>query len=301
MGGSQAKQCAACGSTFGPRSRSQVFCSIQCAGRSKRRPEATCPCGRTFRARWRAQRYCSRACAGSARRRAPRAGACLCCGVTFAAATRTRRFCSRACAHHYPSGHRTHDRICPACGSPFQTSKNDQRYCSVPCAAKSRRRKSGRRQYEKTCPECSGALSTPFKQQRYCSLSCARARQKAQRVWPNWKGGRTKHSSGYIQVHAPDHPRARGKRTPYVLEHILVMETVLGRYLEPDERVHHKNGRRDDNEPENLELWRRTQPSGVRATDYHCPGCQCRSAGEQRAPAVQITEDRGTWVPPRAA
>lgn len=79
-------------------------------------------------------------------------------------------------------------------------------------------------------------------------------------------GGRTRHKAGYVLVWAPDHPRAAsGSR--YVFEHILVMEKMLGRYMLPGESVHHRNGVRDDNRPENLELWTRPQPSGIRASD----------------------------------
>lgn len=65
-----------------------------------------------------------------------------------------------------------------------------------------------------------------------------------------WKGGRYVNSYGYALVYMPEHPRIQGRG--YVLEHVLVAEKKLGRPIQNGERVHHINGIKTDNNPENL-------------------------------------------------
>lgn len=71
--------------------------------------------------------------------------------------------------------------------------------------------------------------------------------------------------SGYRSMYRPSHPNA--DRRGNIMEHRLVMAELLGRPLFPDENVHHINGVRDDNRPENLELWSSSQPAGQRVED----------------------------------
>ena len=81
---------------------------------------------------------------------------------------------------------------------------------------------------------------------------------------PNWRGGKTIDKKGYKLIKAKEHPR---NHNGYVFEHIMVMEGKIGRPLIAGENVHHVNGVRNDNRPENLELWTRPQPIGIRVVD----------------------------------
>jgi len=73
----------------------------------------------------------------------------------------------------------------------------------------------------------------------------------------NWRKGRILRTDGYVMVYvAPnDFFSNMTDKRKYVMEHRLVMAKHLNRCLLSWEVVHHKNGIRDDNRLENLELF----------------------------------------------
>ena len=107
-----------------------------------------------------------------------------------------------------------------------------------------------------------------------------RAHYKRLRKWgdPNISkrslsfGSYRQNKEGYVLVRAPDGwPTAR-PHGGYILEHRLIMEQHLGRSLKKNEVIHHKNGARDDNRIDNLEL----NIIGVHAKGHLpnvCPNC----------------------------
>jgi hypothetical protein len=140
-----------------------------------------------------------------------------------------KSFCSRACndssKKHHPSKEMT--QICLGCGVSFTyklyAGDHLKKYCDRKCY------------------------------RRYLSKNPPTARKQV--------FGKFTNGGGYVCVYVPPntpgalrYAKCKHSKKTYMLEHRLVMQQILGRPLKKTETIHHKNGNREDNRPENLEL-----------------------------------------------
>lgn len=196
------------------------------------------------------------------------------------------------CWYFQPNGTRQRALIksCETCNTEFATYPSGKtRFCSQEC-------------WRRSCLRCGGIFNPRTKRTIYCSHACQRGVGKCENCGRDYIyshhgvkrfcsmpchndfmcpfGTIRPRGDGYMMIKVSS--EVLGIRTSYgknrkgwMLLHRYVMQEKLGRPILSSENIHHLNGQRDDNRPENLELWNKPQPVGIRASDYHCPGCNC--------------------------
>lgn len=256
------RPCEACGELFRPHNAEQRFCSMACRPKSSGRPreleDRQCEtCGKVFRPADRYRRFCSMACRPGAPVTRPDI-ICPTCGKAFRKRYASAKFCSMKCrprlAKDSKGRYANVTRTCEKCGRLYHPWKPNKpsRFCSRACAPRGRQPT----RPDVACKQC-GVLFRPTSLKRvFCSRQCYRA-----------SSPRVLTPQGYVLIWAPEHST---RESGQALEHRVVMEKKLGRQLERHETVHHIDGNRANNNPENLQLRQGKHGKGVR---HRCADC----------------------------
>lgn len=199
---------------------------------------------------------------------------CEVCSNTFKYIGNTSgRFCSREC--YKESCRQGRLQKCENCGKDFDAGYEKRICCSKKCMGEYRYKKK-----IKQCEECGSDMHQRGKNTKYCSRECysnarrgkprkektkRKIKKSNGRFLPN--GSKRTDAHGYIMIKIGDND--------WMKEHRHVVEMDIGRKLETSEQVHHRNGIKNDNRIENLELWttdysysKNSHPYGIRVTDY---------------------------------
>jgi hypothetical protein len=180
---------------------------------------------------------------------------CTYCGKEYETYPSVKpKYCSMECAG---KAKKTGEYVpCEQCGTLFwrYASKPDRRYCSLSCATTARNLTNANPAYHR---DITGENNPMYGKGLSGEDNPMYGHTKSKA--PRWSGGKKIRKDGYIMIVVDDsHPRpsyTKASGTKYLLEHRYVMEHHLGRYLDPDEVVHHKDGNESNNAIENLELF----------------------------------------------
>lgn len=153
---------------------------------------------------------------------------------------------------------------CITCGIHCRKSRSPAgmktlpKFCSQKCSGvfKTINKKGATKNFKGVCKQCNKSFETYKSPSRdtpkFCSLKCTGKAQEGENN-PAYNGGKYK-CNGYYTLFMPNHPNRDKKNMVY--EHRFVMECKIGRYLKDKECVHHIDFNKENNDPNNLMLFK---------------------------------------------
>lgn len=176
---------------------------------------------------------------------------CEGCGKEYEAKYETKRYCSMQCR-------KVSTKVlvkCANCGKEFIDQRSAHtKYCSISCGVSARNKTSLNPSYKR---DITGEKNPMYGKGLSGEKNGMYGKRGAQ--VGSWRGGRKTRKDGYVLVVAPEghpYPSDRYGHTAYILEHRHVMEQHIGRFLEPQEVVHHIDRNPRNNAIENLVLYK---------------------------------------------
>jgi len=143
------------------------------------------------------------------------------------------------------------NKHCVVCGNNL--TGRQTKYCCIECKRQGQSRQ--RCKYDKVCPSCGNDFKGARPEQIYCNRSCKASYENRLLTGEharNWKGGRVIDPRGYIKVYNPDSPLSH--KDGYVYEHREIANKRYPFNILSNFPVHHLNGDRSDNHPDNLKV-----------------------------------------------
>ena len=172
------------------------------------------------------------------------------------------RFCSSKCSGLFKR--KGSDVPCEQCGKLiWRIPSTNQRFCSYSCRTTFRNLSDENPSYHR---DVTGVNNPMFGVRRFGKDNPMFGVRGAR--CSHWKGGRRNRPDGYIRVIAPKrhpHPSEVKNGVAYILEHRLVMEKHIGRFLRTSEIVHHIDENPSNNRIDNLALF----PSAAAHARHH--------------------------------
>jgi len=168
---------------------------------------------------------------------------CKYCNENFETKQDRKQFCSNLCYtnYNYNKNRDQQTRQCKYCSKDFVAHRVDKIFCSRDCQWSYRYKTKRQKLVKIECKECGEKFVRKCSGHKYCSVKCR---------------NKSKTCQGYVHT-------VRREDGTYVSKHRYIIEQSIDRRLKTEETVHHKDLDKENNDVENLHLFKNRTDHGL--------------------------------------